>query len=77
MTMLLYWSGPQRSGMLAILMDDSLQAPGIGLDLQMICELEKGRGHKAPPATVIKPLGAKVDPAGQNMGVSSVMKYAA
>jgi len=55
--------------MLAILMADSLQALGIGLGLHKICELEKGTGHKTPPTTVTL-LGAKVDPAGQNMGVS-------
>ena len=73
-----YMFGPQRSGMLAIFTDAALQAVGTGNGLQLWAGsgLGKGTGHVAGPTT-LTPIGANVDPRGQNRGESSVMKYAA
>ena len=73
-----YLSVPQTSGICAIFCEFALQVVGTGFALQTSAGagLGKGTGHVAPPTTVT-PCGANVDPCGQNMGVSSVMKYAA
>ena len=73
-----YMFDPQKSGMLAIFTDAALQAAGTGNGLQLWAGagLGKGTGHMVVPTTVT-PIGANVDPRGQNRGVSSVMKYAA
>ncbi len=70
--------GPQRSGVLAIFTDAALQVVGTGdgLHISAGAGLGKGTGHMVVPTTVT-PIGANVDPRGQNRGVSSVMKYAA
>ncbi len=69
---------PQKFGMLAIFTDAALQVVGTVdfLHISAGAGLGKGAGHVAAPTTVT-PIGANVDPWGQNRGVSSVMKYAA
>ncbi len=74
---MLYWSAPHRPGMLATVLDWSLQLVGTEPDLQCsgdaVIEAEKVTGQKLLPTTVT-PKGANVCPAGQKMGDSCVMK---
>jgi len=69
--------GPQKSGRLATARDCALQAAGTGSGLH-IEAVDGGReaGHMDVPV-IVTPMGASVCPEGQNIGLKTVMKYAA